>query len=188
MTASANDMEFFFNSLQSFSLGVSCANTSFQVSNNPPLTATPTFFDFQNLDVNDSGGVSRLVQNTTGSDVYITQLNIFICDGSHDIVWNQWFVGDQVHHVLDICSSNNDYPTDQVRVFLEGQNIVDLWSRYDVKNRIKENSGTPSHQPSVTQIAFNPPVLCEKDNYVRVWRDGNNSALSVLRYGVIGYY
>ena len=54
MTILANDMEIFFNTLPTLDLGVSFKNSQIEVSNIPTLTATPTYFEYLGLDLNDS--------------------------------------------------------------------------------------------------------------------------------------
>ena len=187
MTISANDMEIFFNTLPTLSLGVSCKNSSFEVTNNPPLTATPTYFEFTGLNVNDSS-VSRLVQNTTGSPVYITQLNIFTTDQTHGVDWNEWFDGGSCEHILDVCSSNSNHPTDSVRTFFEAQDIQEMWRRYDVTRLQTGNISSTNFRPAVCKIPYKPYILCEPGYYIRLFRNGSSTALTNLSIGVIGYY
>ena len=217
MTISSNDMEHFFNTLPTVSLGVSCKNfpqiyatettlqniytelndnnlgvtfnnTSIQVLNNPPRTAIPTYFEFNNLNVNDSA-VSRLVQNTTGNDVYITQVNIFTTDNTHSVDWNEWFDGGSCEHILEVCSSNSNYPADAVRRFFEASTFQQLYTRYNIIARLQHGHlSNTNFRSAVAKVGYNPPVLCEAGNYIRLYRNGSSTALTGLFIAAIGYY
>ena len=169
-------------------LGVTFNNTQIEVSNNPPLTAIPTYFEFTGLNVNDSS-VSRLVQNSTGSAVYITGINFFSTDSSHSIDYNVWYNANTCEHILDVCSSNNNYPTNSVRKFFEAQDSQEQWSRYE-KTRIQTGGFSlgNNHRPTMVKIRYDPPVLCEKDNYVRLFKNGSTTHFTSYRITVIGYY
>ena len=185
MTICSNDIEYYFNTLQDINLGVSFTNVSLNVDNLPTLTATPTYFEFTGLNVSDTN-VSRLVQNTTGSTVYITQVNIFTTDQTHAVRWNEWFDGGSCEHIIDVCSSNSDHPTDAVRTFFEAQDIQEIWRRYNIV-RVQTGGLNGNFRPQVTKISYNPPVLLENNNYVRLFRNGSTN-LPNLSIGVIGYY
>ena len=188
MTISSNDMEYFFDTLPTLDLGVSFNNTQIQVSNNPSLTAIPTYFEFTGLNVNDSA-VSRLVQNTTGSNVYITQINFFHTATDADFDYNAWMTSNTCQHTIDIASSNNNYSTNSVREFFDAENTAELMSRYDAGNFSRGPFALSTSYRNVWfNVKFERPILCENNYYVRLYKNGNTSSLTSQRIVVIGYY
>lgn len=151
-------------------------------------TGIPTYFEFINLNVNDSN-ISRSVQNTTGSNVYITHVNIFVTDQTGNTDYNEWYDGSACEHIIDISTTSDNYPTNQVRKFFEARDIQELWSRYIFEYRNSSGSiSNTNFKPTVTQLKFDPPILCENNNYVRLFRNGDSTALTNLRICVIGFY
>jgi hypothetical protein len=137
------------------------------------------------------------IMNSTSSDILdvklndlnITHINIFTTDQTHGADWNEWYDGGTCEHIIDVCSSNNNYPIDSVRIFFEAQDIQEMWSRYNLETRIQTGHiSNTNFRPAVSRIRFNPPVLCEAGNYVRLFRNGDSSALTNLAIGVIGYF
>ena len=187
--ADANEqLQNIYTELSNNNLGVTFNNPQIQVSNIPTLTATPTYFEFTGLNVNDSA-VSRLVQNSTGRDVYITQINFVSTDSSHSADYDKWQNANTCEHVLDICSSNNNYPTDTVRTFFEAERTDEQWARYNVERVTTGNfSLTSSYKLLLYKIKFDPAVLCEAGNYVRLYKNGSTTHLTSQRIAAIGYY
>ena len=190
MALCSNDVEYFFNTIQDVSLGVTFKNTALNVNNLPTLTATPTYFEFTGLNVNDSA-VSRLVQNSTGSPVYITGLTLFHNDSDSDFDYDKWVTSNTCEHKLDVCSSNNNYPTDTVRTFFEAERYDEVLTRY--KHEISYSGRGPfalstSYRSGWIQLKYDPPVFCEAGNYVRLYKNGNTTHLASQRIAVIGYY
>ena len=186
MTISANDMEILFDTLPTLDLGVSFRNSQVKVSNLPTLTAIPTYFEFTGLNVNDSS-VSRLVQNTTGSPVYIKQINFFHTDSDADFDHDKWITSNTCQHNIDISSSNNNYPTDSQREFLNASTTEELMSRYDARY-YSRGPFAQSDKNAWINVYLDPPILCENNNYVRLFKNGNTSFMNSYRICVLGYY
>ena len=155
----------------------------------PPLTGTPTYFEFTGLNVNDSS-VSRLVQNSTGSTVYVTRICIFFNIGTTSIDYNDWLGSTgSVEHVIDVCSTNNNYPTDSERIIIEADNYAELVRRYNVtyEHKAAETLGN-SWRNQYFYVTFDRPILLENNNYIRLFKNGDASSLSDYHVTVQGYY
>lgn len=155
----------------------------------PPLTATPTYFEFTGLNVNDSS-VSRLVQNTTGSTVYVTRICIFYNTGNTGVNYNDWLpTTNAIEHVIDISSSNNSYPTDSQRVIFEAQTYPELIKRYSVVwNSKTHESINNSWRSQYFYVTFDRPILLENNNYIRLFKNGDASGLNDYHITAQGYY
>ena len=155
----------------------------------PPLTATPTYFEFTALNVNDSA-VSRLVQNSTGSTVYVTQICIFYNFGNTGVDYNEWLpTTGAIEHVIDVSSSNNNYPTDSERVMLEAETYPELIRRYNVTWDNKNHATLSNNfRSQYFYVKFDRPILLENNNYVRVYKNGDASVLNDYHITVQGYY
>ena len=154
----------------------------------PSLTAVPTYFEFTGLSTNESA-VSRLIQNTTGSPVYITEIRIYGNNGTTGMDYNGWFHTNSCEHIVDVCSSNNNYPTDSEREFLNCQDFQEIISRYKTSRQsVGHGTVTSSFRNLWMIVEFNPPVLCENNNYVRLYRNGDTTHMTNHRICVIGYY
>ena len=109
-------------------------------------------------------------------------------DQVHSVDWNEWYDGGDVEHIIDVCSSNNNHPTNSVRTLFEAQDIKEMWTRYNVDRISVGGLSNGNARPALHKIKFNVPVLCENNNYVRLFRNGNSTALINLCIGVLGYY
>ena len=164
-------------------------NTSNIEDKLPPLTATPTYFEFTALNVNDSS-VSRLVQNSTGSTVYITRICIFYNTASTGVNYNDWLpTTNAIQHVIDVSASNNNYPTDSQRVILEAQTYPELIKRYNVTYEQKTHESlNNAWRNQYFYVTFDRPILLENNNYIRLFKNGDASGLNDYHITAQGYY
>ena len=103
--------------------------------------------------------------------------------------YNDWFDTRSVEHILDISSSNSNYPTNSERIFCQFQDMQELISRYDPLRGWTGNEDAGAlYGNAWWSISFSNPVLCENNDYVRLYKNGDTTHITNERIGVIGYY
>ena len=153
-----------------------------------PITANHTYFEFTGLNVNDVS-ISRLIQNTTGNDVYITEIRFFHTDSDTDFDYDKWITSTSVQHTIDISSSNNNYPTNSIREFLSCETTSQLMSRYNSEYHARGPFSLNTNFRNIwISVKYEVPILCENNNFVRLFKNGNTSYLTSYKICVIGYY